>query len=51
VSSLLHSIIHVGLDSPRGLRAPVRKHEMGWDIDVDLAALQTVLLVELTEIL
>jgi hypothetical protein len=36
VSRILHSLIHVGPNSPHGPRAPVRKHGMGWDIDVDL---------------
>jgi chorismate-pyruvate lyase len=40
VSSLLHSIIHVGPNSPRGR-----------DIDVDLVVLQAVLLIELTVVL
>jgi hypothetical protein len=51
MSSLLHIIAHVGPNSPRGPRAPVRKHGVGWDIDVDLIALQTVLLIELTIVL
>jgi hypothetical protein len=51
VSSLFHSIIHVNLDSPRGSWAPIRKHGVGQDIDVDCVALQAVLLIEPTEIL
>jgi hypothetical protein len=51
VSSLLHSIIHVGPNSPRGPRAPVKKHGVGRDIDVDLVALQSVLLIEPTVVL
>jgi hypothetical protein len=51
VSILLHSIIHVGPNSPHGPRAPVRKHGVGRDIDVDLAALQPVLLIEPTVVL
>jgi hypothetical protein len=46
VSSLLHSIIHVGPNSPHGSRAPIRKHRVVWDIDVDLTALHPVLLIE-----
>jgi hypothetical protein len=34
VSSLLHSIIYVGSDGPRGSRAPIRKHRVGQDIDM-----------------
>jgi hypothetical protein len=44
----VHSIVHVGTNSPRGPRAPVRKHRVGWDIDVDLVALPVVLLIEPT---
>jgi hypothetical protein len=51
VSSLLHSIIHVGPDRPRGPRGAIRKHGVGWDIDVDLTALQAVLLKEPTVVL
>jgi hypothetical protein len=51
VSNLLHSIVHVDPNSPRGPRAHVRKHREGQDIDVDLTALQTVLLIELTIVL
>jgi hypothetical protein len=51
VSSLLHSIVHVGPNSPCGPRAPVRKHRVGWDIDVDLTALQVMLLIEPTVVL
>jgi hypothetical protein len=39
VSSLLHSIVHV------------RKHGVGWDIDIDLIELQTVLPIESTVVL
>jgi hypothetical protein len=46
MSSLLHSIVHVGPNSTRGPRAPVRKHRVGRDIDVDLTALQAMLLIE-----
>jgi hypothetical protein len=46
VSSLHHGLIHVIPDGPHGPRAPIRKHMMGWDIDVDLTALQVVLLKE-----
>jgi hypothetical protein len=51
VSSLLHSIIHVCPNSPRGLGDPVRKHRVGWDIDIDLTALQVVLLIKPTIVL
>jgi hypothetical protein len=51
VSNLLHSIVHVGPNSPCGPRAPVRKHWVRRDIDVDLAALHTVLLIEPTVVL
>jgi hypothetical protein len=51
VSSHLHSIIHVGPNSPRGPWAPIRKHRVGSNIDVDLAALQLVLLIEPTVVL
>jgi hypothetical protein len=51
VSSLPYSIVHVGPNSPHGPRAPVRKHKVGWDIDIDLAALQAMLLKELTVVL
>jgi hypothetical protein len=46
VSSLLHGVVHIIPDDPRGPQALVRKHVVGWDIDIDLAALQVVLLVE-----
>jgi hypothetical protein len=46
VSSLLHGVIHVILDDPRRPRSPIRKHGVGRDIDVDLAVLQAVLLIE-----
>jgi hypothetical protein len=51
LSSLFHSIVHVSPNSPHGPRAPIRKHKVGLDIDVDLAALQVVLLIELTIII
>jgi hypothetical protein len=51
VSILFHSIIHVGPNSSRGSRAPVRKHWVGRDIDVDLTALQPMLLIESTIVL
>jgi hypothetical protein len=51
VSSLLHSIVHVGPNSPCGPQAPVRKHRVGQDIDVGLAMLQDVLLIEPTIVL
>jgi hypothetical protein len=51
VSSLLHSIIHVGPNSQRGPETPIKKHKVGRDINVDLAALQTVLLKEPTVVL
>jgi hypothetical protein len=40
LSSLLHSIAHVSLDSPHGPRAPIRKHRVRRDIHVDIAALR-----------
>jgi hypothetical protein len=48
VSSLLHSIVHVGPNSPRGPWAPVRKHRVGRNIGVDLTVLQIMLLIEPT---
>jgi hypothetical protein len=51
VSSLLHSIVHVGPNSPRGPQAPVKKHRVGWDIDINLTALQAMLLKEPTVVL
>jgi hypothetical protein len=51
VSSLFHSIIHGGPNSPRGPWAPIKKHRVGRDIDVDLAAMQAVLLIEPTVVL
>jgi hypothetical protein len=51
VSSLLHSIIYVGPDGPRMPQAHIRKHGVGRDINVDLAALQAVLLEEPTVVL
>jgi hypothetical protein len=51
MSSLLHSIIHVSNNSPCGPWAPVRKHRVGRDIDVDLVALSVILLIEPTVVL
>jgi hypothetical protein len=51
MSILLHSIIHVGPDSPHRPQAPIRKYGVGWDIDVDLTALQAMLLKESTIVL
>jgi hypothetical protein len=51
VSSLLHSTAHISPDSPRGPRAPIRKHGVRQDIHVNLTALQVVLLIELTVVL
>jgi hypothetical protein len=48
VGSLLHSIVHVGPNSPRGPRTPIGKHRVGRDIDVDLTSLQPMLLIEPT---
>jgi hypothetical protein len=46
VSSLLHGVIHVVPDNPRGPQAPIKKHGVGPDVDVDLIAGQAVLHVE-----
>jgi hypothetical protein len=46
VSSLLHGLIHVIPNNPHGPRAPIRKHGVGSNIDVDLTAGQIVLHVE-----
>jgi hypothetical protein len=51
VSNLLHSIVHVNPNSPHGPRASVRKHRVGWDINVDLVALQPMLIKEPTVVL
>jgi hypothetical protein len=46
VSSLLHGVIHIVSDDPRRPRAPIRKHRVGRDVDVDLIAGQAMLFVE-----
>jgi hypothetical protein len=46
VSSLLHGINHVIPDNPSGPYAPIRKHGVGPDVNVDLTAGQAVLHVE-----
>jgi hypothetical protein len=46
MSSLLHAVVHVIPDNPRGPRAPIRKHRVGLDVDIDLTAGKTVLHVE-----
>jgi hypothetical protein len=46
MSSLLHGIVHVVPNNPRGPQAPIRKHRVGPDIDVDITARKTILLVE-----
>jgi hypothetical protein len=51
MTSLLHGIIHVIADDPRGPWASIRKHEVGSDIDVDLTVRQAMLLLELPMIL
>jgi hypothetical protein len=51
MSSLLHNITHISLNSPRGPQAPIRKHGVRRDIHVDLAALQAMLLKEPTIVL
>jgi hypothetical protein len=51
MSSLLHSVVHVGPNNPRGPWAPIRKHRVGRDINIDLIALQAVLLIEPTVVL
>jgi hypothetical protein len=51
VSSLLHSIVNVGPNSPHGPRVPINKNRVGQDIDVDLATLQAMLLIDPTIVL
>jgi hypothetical protein len=51
VSILLHGIVYVIPDDPRGPQAPIRKHGVGRDINVDLVALQAMLLKELSVVL
>jgi hypothetical protein len=51
VSSHLHCIIHVIPDGPCGPQAPIGKHGVGQDIDVDLVVLQAVLLEDSTIVL
>jgi hypothetical protein len=46
VSSLLHGIVHVVPGNPRGPRAPIKKHGVGQDVDIDLTAGQAILHVE-----
>jgi hypothetical protein len=46
VSSLLHGVVHVIPDNPRGPQAPIRKLGVGPDFDIDLIAGQAVLHVE-----
>jgi hypothetical protein len=48
MSSLLHDVVHVILDNPHRPQAPIRKHGVGSDVDVDLTAGQVVLHVEPT---
>jgi hypothetical protein len=38
MSSLLHHVVHVIPDDKRGPWAPIRKHRVGQDVDVDLIA-------------
>jgi hypothetical protein len=46
VSSLLHGIVHVILDNSCGPWAPIKKHEVGPDVNMDLTVGQTMLHVE-----
>jgi hypothetical protein len=41
VSNLLHGVVHVVSNDPRGPRAPIRKHGVGQNIDVDLTSGQS----------
>jgi hypothetical protein len=51
VSSLLHGVVHVVPDNPRGPWGPIRKHGVGPDVDLDLTEGKVVLHVELPTIL
>jgi hypothetical protein len=46
VSSLLHGVVHVISNDPRGPWAPMGTHGPGQDVDVDLIVGQAMLLVE-----
>jgi hypothetical protein len=46
LSSLLHVIVHVVPDNPHGPQAPIRKHGVGLDVNMDLTVGQAVLHVE-----
>jgi hypothetical protein len=51
MSSLLHGVVNVIPDNPCGPRDPIKKHEVGPNVDVDLTAGQAVLYVELPTVL
>jgi hypothetical protein len=51
MSSLLHGVILIIPNDPRGPWAPIRKHGVGQDDDIDLVAGQAVLHVELPMVL
>jgi hypothetical protein len=38
VRILLYGVVHVIPDNPHRPRAPITKHKVGWDVDVDLTA-------------
>jgi hypothetical protein len=46
VRILLYGVVHVIPDNPHRPRAPITKHRVGWDVDVDLTAGRVVLRVE-----
>jgi hypothetical protein len=46
MSSLLHGVIHVIPDNQHGSQAPIRKHGVEPDVNVDLTVGQAVLHVE-----
>jgi hypothetical protein len=46
VRILLYGVVHVIPDNPHRPRAPITKHKVGWDVDVDLTAGRVVLRVE-----